>query len=235
MTANRSRTQARSALVVSIAAAVLSGAAVQVAAADVPTEKTEERSQVPIAAAEYAQKRNGGCDIGKQAVDGVEGLAITCESDEYVSVTYKFGLPRAAILPAAQVDYDTIEQSSRSFSGPELYRARNSVDIYVGFAGRGSWFLRSVGLDYEVPKKVDGRPCVTDGEWARVSVFLGGLGGSQAQIAEIFDTDGRRTKLVTGPDGFGYQVRAYPRCTSSRVRKIEFHPSGSRGWYSYWG
>lgn len=235
MTATRSRTLLRLTLVASVAAAVLSGAAVQVAVADVPTEKAEERSEVPIAAVDYAQKRNGGCDIGKQTVDGAEGLAITCESDEYISVIYKFGLPRAAILPAAKVDYDTIEQSSRGFSGPELYRARSSADIYMGFAGRGSWFLRSVGLDYEVPTKVDRRPCVTNGEWARVSVFLGGLGGSQAQIAEIFDTDGRRIKVVTAPGGFGYQVRAYPRCGSSKVRKIEFHPVGGRGWYSYWG
>ena len=235
MRANTSRARSRFTLVASVATAVLSGSALQVAAADVPTEKTEKASKVPIAAADYDQKRNGGCDIGKQTVDDVEGLAITCETGEYISLLYKLRLPRAAILPAAQVDYDTIKQSSQSFSGPELYRGPGSVDIYVGFSGRGSWSLRSVGLDYEVPTKVDRRPCVTDGEWARVSVFLGGLGGSQKQIAKIFDTDGRRTKFVTGPDRFGYQVRAYPRCDSSKVRKIEFHPLGNRGWYSYWG
>lgn len=235
MTGNTSRAHTRFALVASVATAVLLLSALQVAAADVPTEKTEKHSKVPTAAAEYDQKRNGGCDIGQQTVDDVQGLAITCATGEYISLLYKLRLPRAAILPTAQVDYDTIKQSSQSFSGPELYRGPGSVDIYVGFSGRGSWFLRSVGLDYAVPTKVDRRPCVTDGEWARVSVFVGGLGGSQKQIAEIFDTDGRRTKLVSGPDGFGYQVRVYQRCDSPKVREIEFHPVGGRGWHSYWG
>jgi hypothetical protein len=145
-------------------------------------------------------------------------------------------MPDEAILPVHKAAIGTVSETSRASAGSEGYRQRrNRYTVFAGFSGRGEWTLPSVAFEYDLPTRVDDRACVTDGEWARVSVFAGGVGGSLEQIAEVFDTDGKQTFLSPDYDGFRYQIRSWQRCRSSKVRKVTFHSDGRGGWFSYWG
>lgn len=206
-------------------ALVIPAAASAAEPADAPTEESSPRTVV-LSGADYVERNLHGCRMRTNDTT----LAVRCAARGYASFGYEVRVPADAIDLRPRVFGDgspSVEAGSRD--GARRYRLRVIV-------GRGTHTIDEVRLRMDIPIQVDERPCVTDGEWARINVWLGGYGGDLEHIAAVFDTDGEQVFLSEPYDGFRYQVRAYRRCGSAATRKITFHSyADRRGWYSYWG
>ena len=191
---------------------------------DALTEDSSTRTETRYAA-DYTQRSLSHCHQLRVETS----LKITCGSKGYAMFAYEFAVPRKAInvrYKAAGSEKLLVEHGSR-----------NGARAFVVFVtmGSGTHVIDAVDLKIDIPTSYDTRPCVTEGEWARINVWMGGYGGNMAAVAAVFDTNGKRTYLSPNHDGFKYQNRVYRRCGSQKTRKLTFHYANGHGWYSYWG
>ncbi|MXG92044.1 hypothetical protein [Nocardioides flavescens] len=207
-------------------------------AGDHPTEDTSSAVR-SVSVSDYSQQQLGPRCRTSTSTDatGAEVTTVRCGREQYSTLEYEIPVPARSINPAASVAVEALDEGNSAQHEVLLYRPKaNRVVVAISFAGRGRWTIAgTIDLSYDVPTTKDSRPCVTDGEWARVSVFDGGTGGNLQQVNDIFDTEGEQTVLSKDYDGFRFQVRSYKRCDSSRVRKVTFHQFNRGAWFSYWG
>jgi hypothetical protein len=216
-------------MVLALIALLVWGGEASAAAGSGPKDALTENSSSSVAtqfASAYVDRTMHRC----KWQPGETSLQVTCKSGGYAALGYDFTVPGKAINMRPTVTGSgklLVEQGSRS--------SKRTFRLYVTM-GRGTHTVEAVELRLDVPTTFDTRPCVTDGEWARINVWLGGYGGTIADVAAVFDTDGKRTHLSQDYDGFQFQERAYKRCGSHRTRKLTFHHhAGHPGWHSYWG
>ena len=214
-------------LVLLLAACLWAPASSATAAAprDALTEESSTRSETQYAT-DYTDRTMRRCQ--KQRVG--TSLQVSCDSRGYAMFRYEYAVPRKAINMRPKVAGSKkllVEHGSRN--------GARSFGFFVTM-GSGTHVIDSVDLKIDIPTAYDKRPCVTEGEWARINVWLGGYGGNMAEVAAVFDTTGKRKYMSQSYDGFRYQIRAYKRCGSQKTRKLTFHhDEGHGGWYSYWG